>query len=38
MSERDPLEGNNRLLGYVIGIIAVLMLTYTFFPVGGLPP
>jgi hypothetical protein len=30
MSERDPLDGTNRLLGYIIGVIAAMMLAYTF--------
>jgi uncharacterized membrane protein required for colicin V production len=38
MSERDPIDGTNRLLGYIIGIIAAVMLAYTFYPVGGVLP
>jgi hypothetical protein len=38
MSERDPFNGTSKLLGYIIGIIAALMLTYAFYPVGGVLP
>jgi uncharacterized membrane protein required for colicin V production len=38
MSERDPLDGTNSLLGYIIGIIAGVMLAYTFYPASGVLP
>jgi hypothetical protein len=38
MPEHDPLDGTNRLLGYIIAIIAVMMLAYALCPAGGVLP
>jgi hypothetical protein len=35
---RDPFEPLNTLLGYVIAILAIAMLVYSFFPAIRLPP